>query len=295
MLSFLLRAAALLGLAALLSACSGAAVLNALTSRAGYETARSVRYAPGPRGTLDLYVPDDAGPRTPVVVFFYGGSWDSGSKSLYRFVGQSLASQGYAVAVPDYRVYPEVRFPDFVEDGAKAVAAVERLAREGGDGLPAGRHPIVLMGHSAGAQIAALLAFDERYRRAAGARERLAGFVGLAGPYNFLPLREERYKRIFPLSTREASQPIRFVDGAPGEPPAFLAAGLSDTTVDPKNTRSMAARIRAVGGRVEERLYPDLDHIGAVSSLATALPLGQRQLRADLLDFLGRITGARRP
>ncbi|WP_062014135.1 alpha/beta hydrolase [Aureimonas sp. AU4] len=295
MLSFLPRATALLGLVAVLSGCSGPAVLNALTSRDGFETARSVRYAPGPRGTFDLYVPEGAGPQTPVVVFFYGGSWDSGSKSLYPFVGQSLASAGYAVAVPDYRVYPQVRFPAFVEDGAKAVAAVERLARAGGDGLPAGRHPVILMGHSAGAQIAALLAFDERYLRAAGARERLAGFVGLAGPYDFLPLKEERYKRIFPEALRSASQPVRFVDGAPGEPPAFLAAGLADTTVEPRNTRSMAARIRAVGGRVEERLYPGLDHVGAVSSLATALPLGRPQLRADLLDFLASITGERRP
>lgn len=295
MLSFFLRSAILMGLAAVLAGCSGAAVLNALTSRSGFEVQRSLRYAPGDRGTFDLYVPNGAGPRTPVVVFFYGGSWDSGSKALYPFVGQSLASEGYIVAIPDYRVYPAVRFPGFVEDGARAVAEIERLAREGRQGVPRGPHPIVLMGHSAGAEIAALLAFDERYLRAAGARDRLAAFIGLAGPYDFLPLKEERYKRIFPEATRAASQPIRFVDGAPGEPPAFLAAGLSDTTVDPKNTRSMAARIRAVGGTVEEKLYPGLDHVGAVTSLATALPLGRPQLRADLLDFLSRTTGRNRP
>lgn len=284
-----LRFFALLGLAAVLAGCSGASLLNAVTSRSGFETVRDLRYGPGERGLFDLYVPDGAGPTTPVVVFIYGGSWDSGSKSIYPFVGQSLATEGFIVAVPDYRVYPEVVFPGFVEDAARAVASVEQLMLKGGAGLPAGRHPIVLMGHSAGAEIAGLLAFDERYLRAAGLRAKPVAFAGLAGPYDFLPLKEERYKRIFPAATRDQSQPIRYVSGA-GDPPAFLAAGLADTTVDPANTRRMAARIRERGGRVEERLYPKLDHIGAVTSLATALPLGQRQLRADLLQFLHTVT-----
>ncbi|WP_279482560.1 alpha/beta hydrolase [Aureimonas sp. SK2] len=275
----------LVSLAGLLTACSGAALLNAVTSRSGFETMRDLRYGPGERGTFDLYVPAGAGPSTPIVVFIYGGSWDSGSKSLYPFVGQSLASAGYIVAIPDYRVYPAVRFPGFVEDGAEAVAAVERLARQGGAGIAAGRHPVFLMGHSAGAQIAALLAYDERYLRAAGAPERtVAGFIGLSGPYDFLPLKEERYKRIFPPALREDSQPVRFV-GA-GDPPTFLAHGGRDTTVDPENMRSLAGRLRAADVPVSENLYPDLDHIGTVSSFATALPLGNRQLRADVLAFL---------
>ncbi|RIY02183.1 alpha/beta hydrolase [Aureimonas flava] len=240
---------------------------------------------PGERGTFDLYVPDTATASTPIVVFFYGGSWDSGFKAIYPFVGQSLASAGYIVAIPDYRVYPDVRFPAFVEDGARAVSAIERLARRGGAGVEPGRHPLFLMGHSAGAQIAALLAFDARYLAAAEAPDRaIAGFVGLSGPYDFLPLKEERYKRIFPPALREASQPVRFVGR--GDPPAFLAHGLKDTTVDPENTRSLARHLRRAGVPVTEALYPELDHIGTVSSLATALPLGDRRVREDVLAFL---------
>lgn len=277
--------AVLLVFGLLLAGCSGPAVLNAITSNSGYETVRDIRYRPGDRGTFDLYVPDGATASTPVVVFVYGGSWDSGSKSLYPFVGQSLASEGFIVAIPDYRVSPDVIFPTFVEDAAAAFAAVDRLAREGGHGVPAGRHDIALMGHSAGAEIAALLAFDERYLAEAGSSaRRISAFVGLAGPYDFLPLTEERYKRIFPPAVRDASQPINFVSG--GEPPALLIAGLADTTVNPENTRSMARRIRAVGGSVEERLYPGLDHIAAVSSLATALPLGEENLRGTVVRFL---------
>lgn len=271
-------------LAGLLSACSGPAFLNALTSRAGFETIRDIRYMPGERGTFDLYVPEGAGASTPIVVFFYGGSWDSGSKSIYPFLGQSLASAGFVVAIPDYRVYPEVRFPTFVEDGARAVASVERLARQGGAGIARGRHPIFLMGHSAGAQIAALLAYDGRYLEAAGANTGIAGFVGLSGPYDFLPLKEERYKRIFPPALRDASQPVRFV-GA-GDPPSFLAHGAKDTTVDPENARSLARHLQRDGVPVTRKLYPDLDHIGTISSFATALPLGDRQLREDVLAFL---------
>lgn len=277
----------LIGLVSLcvLAGCSAPAFLNAVTSRAGFETVRDLRYAPGERGTYDLYVPNAASARTPIVVFVHGGSWDGGSKALYPFVGQSLASAGFVVAIPNYRLYPQVTFPGFVDDGAKAVAAVARLGREGGHGLPAGRHPLFLMGHSAGAQIAALLAFDERYLRRVGLNAHdLSGFVGLAGPYDFLPIQEERYKRIFPAATREASQPVRFVDGR--EPPALLISGLADTTVNPDETRSMARAIVAKGGRVETRYYPGLDHVGAVSSLATALPLGNPDLRDTVIRFL---------
>ncbi|WP_152048026.1 alpha/beta hydrolase [Aureimonas psammosilenae] len=277
----------LLALAApLVAGCNaGADFLNAVTSRSGYELQRDIRYAPGKRGTLDLYLPAEMGPRTPVVVFIYGGAWDSGSKSIYRFVGQSLASAGIAVAVPDYRVYPEVCFPDFVKDAAEAVAFVDEAAKKGTQGFPAGRHPLFLMGHSAGGEIAALLALDERYLKAAGmSPKRLSGLIGLAGPYDFLPLKEERYKRIFPPQTRKDSQPVNFVNGV--EPPALLLAGSADRTVDPKNTLSLAKRLREAGSPVETDILPGADHISVLSGLATALPVGERSVRDRVIQFV---------
>ena len=266
-----------------LSGCAGA--LNAFTSGAGYAVVKDIRYRPGARGTYDLYVPDGATARTPVVVFIYGGSWDSGNKGMYLFVGQSLASQGIIVAVPDYRVYPQVKFPTFVEDAALATATIARAAERGGNGVQAGKHPVFLMGHSAGAEIAGLLATDGRRLAKVGyAKSRLAGFIGLAGPYNFLPLTEDRYKAIFPLAIREESQPINYVGG--DEPPMLLIAGDADTTVNPDNTRSMAARIRTRGGRVESRIVPGVDHIGAISAFATALPLSDRSIRGETLAFI---------
>jgi acetyl esterase/lipase len=277
----------------LLAALSGAAVLagcasdalNAVTSGRGFRRLKGLRYAPGPRGTFDLYVPDGLAADAPLVVFVYGGSWDSGSKDIYYFVGQSLASAGFLVAIPDYRVYPQTVFPGFVEDAARGVAAAVRLSREGGEGVPAGRRPLVLMGHSAGAEIAALLALDGRYLANVGLSTRsVSGFVGLSGPYDFLPLTEERYKLIFPEAVRDESQPVNFVGGR--MPPMLLVHGLADTTVDPENTRSLAGRVRAAGGRAETLLVPGLDHVGAVSSLATALPLGDRRVREAVVAFV---------
>lgn len=268
-----------------LGGCSGASLLNAVTSRAGYDVVTGIRYGEGPRGTYDLYVPKNAGPSTPVVVFIYGGGWVSGSKEMYLFVGQSLASEGMIVAIPDYRINPQVTFPAFVEDSAMAVAAVSKAIAAGENGVPAGKHPLFLMGHSAGAEIAALLALDGHYLKAAGASTgRLAGFIGLAGPYDFLPLKQDRYKRVFPVQYREASQPVNFVGGR--MPPMLLIAGEADTIVDPKNTRSLAAKVKAEGGAVEIHVVPGVDHPGAVSSLATAVPLGSPDIRADVLRFI---------
>jgi acetyl esterase/lipase len=270
--------AALAPLAALpalmLGGCSPSDFVNFITPHGGYSLQRDIAYAPGQRHTLDLYNPETLKPQSPLVVFLYGGGWASGDKADYRFVGQALASRGYATAIPDYRTYPEVRFPSFVEDAAKAVAFLSGRAGE--------RRPILLVGHSAGAQIAALLAFDERYLDAAGMSvcDTIAGFAGLAGPYDFLPLKEERYKQIFPEATRAQSQPIAFVDGM--TPPTLLLVGRSDTTVDPGNTRRLAARIEAEGGDVRKIEYDGIGHIGIVGAFARLF-----RSRAPVLDDIG--------
>lgn len=263
-----------------------AAALNAVTPSSGYRLVSDLAYAPGERRVLDLYVPNETTARTPVVVFVHGGSWDSGSKDIYPFVGQSLASAGIIVAIPNYRLYPQTTFPGFVQDAAKAVAATQRLAGEGREGIAKGRHPLFLMGHSAGAEIAGLMATDRRYLADAGSSVgRLSGFIGLSGPYDFLPLTEERYKRIFPEPVRDDSQPVNFVSG--DEPPTLLIAGDADTTVDPKNTLSLAARLKAAGVPVKASLYPGIGHIGTISSFSTVLPLGNRGIRDEVIRFIG--------
>lgn len=279
------RAAILLSFAVGLALSGCAAVLNAATSGDGYGVVSDIPYGSGERGRYDLYIPATVTETTPLVVFLYGGSWDSGDKETYLFVGQSLASAGIIVAIPDYRLYPEVRFPGFVEDAAEATARAIATVRGGAYGMPGGAHPVFLMGHSAGAEIAGLLATNGDWLAREGAAiETLAGFIGLAGPYDFLPLTEDRYKQIFPQETRSASQPVNFVDG--DEPPMLLIAGEDDTTVDPQNTRSLAAKMRAQGGEATEIIYPGVDHIGAITSFATALPLNDETIRDRTLLFI---------
>jgi len=253
-----------------------------VTPHRGYRLKRDISYGPHHRHRLDFYAATRKRPGAPLIVFFYGGGWDSGEKTAYRFVAQALASEGYDVAVPDYRLYPEVHFPAFVEDGARALALIARR-----ENLGAGRD-IVLMGHSAGAQIALLLALDRSYLRHAGVADegRIAAAIGLAGPYDFLPLKEERYRRVFPEDTRRQSQPIDFV--GPASPPVFLAFGTADRTVDPGNSVRLAARIEAEGGSVRLKTYAGIGHAALIGALLA--PLRRRApLLLDILAFLGDI------
>lgn len=248
----------------LVAGCSPTAPLNALADT-GTFSVRSEQYAEGPRNGVDVYTPSRAN-RRPVIVFFYGGSWDSGNKRNYRFVAAALAERGYVVVVPDYRVYPEVRFAGFMQDGAQAVAWTKRnAARFGGD---ASR--VFVMGHSAGAHIAAMLSLDEQWLKAVGlnARRDIAGLIGVAGPYDFLPLRSNRLKEIF-SGDNPRTQPINFVDG--GEPPSLLLHGRQDTTVEPGNTVRLANKLRAKGNQSTAIIYPNVGHVQIVGAFAPLL------------------------
>lgn len=271
----MLRRSLLLAAAASLAACSPAAILNATISDRGVAVTSDIAYGPGPRRTLDVYRPTTQGGNLPLVVFLYGGSWRTGDKGMYPFVAEPLARRGAIVVVPDYRLYPEVEFPAFLEDNASAVAWAHAHARE----LGADPARIIVFGHSAGAYNAAMLALDPSFLRAAGFdRNRLTGVIGLAGPYDFLPITDPDVIPVFAsVNDGPASQPITYVDGR--NPPMFLAAGTDDTTVKPRNTESLAARIRARGGRVESKLYPGLGHIGILTAFA---PLFES--RAPVLD-----------
>lgn len=178
----------LLALAAVLalSGCSPLRLLNGVIPHDGFERQAGIAYGEGERRRLDVYVPKGAGPAPrPVIVFFYGGSWKGGDRANYLFVAEALTARGFVVVIPDYRVYPEVRYPGFVEDGAKAVAWTRReIARFHGD---ASR--LYVMGHSAGSLIAAMLAYNDRFLKAEGMeRSDIRGLIGLAGPYDFKPV-----------------------------------------------------------------------------------------------------------
>ncbi len=258
----------------------GLRALSAVTSRSGYTAVTAIPFGELPRQRLDIYTPDTPLPNAPVLVFFYGGGWRSGERTDYRFAVQAFAAQGVTAVIPDYRLYPEAVFPAFVEDAANAVAYVARTQVDDA-GAP---RPIVLVGHSAGAHIAALLNLDERYLTAAGVPPgTVVGAVGLSGPYDFLPLSSPVYMAIFP-EPRDGSQPINFVDGT--EPPMLFLTGDADETVDPANSQRLADRITAAGGMATAKFYPGVSHIGTVLALASALPLPKPPVVEDVMAFL---------
>lgn len=266
----------------LLTGCSPASVLNIFVSGAGVEITRSIPYGDGARRTLDVYRPANVAD-APVVVFFYGGSWQTGSKALYKFVGTALARRGYLTIVPDYRLYPEVRYPEFLDDGAHAVRwARDNAARLGGD-----PKKLFVMGHSAGGYIAAMLALDRRWLGKVDLNpdRDLAGLIGVAGPYDFLPLRDETLKVIFGGSNLPETQPITHV--AAGAPPALLLTGASDGVVDPGNATRLAARLRAAGCDATVGTYPRVGHLTIIAAFAGAL----RFLAPALPDVDGFIAG----
>ena len=255
------------------------------TTRAGADLA----YGSHPRQRLDVHVPtSQAGAPAPVLVFFYGGSWKTGAKEEYDFVGSALAAQGFVTVLPDYRLYPEVRFPDFLDDSAAAVRfARDHADRFGGDG-----NRLVLAGHSAGAYNAAMLAYDHRYLGRAGVPQAsVRAFAGLSGPYDFLPLDPGTAQEVFGAARdKAATQPITFAGR--GSPPSFLATGDQDTTVRPKNTVNLASRLRASGVPVVERIYPGLDHKDTLLALSVLFRDKAPEL-AEMTSFLMERTGAR--
>jgi acetyl esterase/lipase len=259
---------ALLAVAATaLLACTPLQTLSELSDNGAYRRVADLPYGSLERQRLDLYLPEPLADSAPLVVFFYGGAWRRGEKEDYEFVAAALTGAGLAVALPDYRVWPEVTYPAFVEDGAAALAWLESRGPEYGlDG-----RPVYLMGHSAGAHIAALLALDPDFRERAGAGAmEIAGLVGLSGPYDFLPLDEGSYlQEVFPPATREDSQPIRHVDG--GDPPALLIHGVDDLLVEPGNSERLAEALANAGVGVTLRLYADRGHASVAAALAPPL------------------------
>jgi acetyl esterase/lipase len=280
----LLRAAVLAAVA-LLSACQGMLFvsLNSADAPANVEQWRDLVFDAEHRLALDVYAPAHAA-HAPVMVFFYGGDWTHGERAWYRFVGRALAARGLVVAIPDYRKSPDVTPDGFMADAATAVAWTRAHAAQfGGDA-----DDLFVMGHSAGGHIAALLATDPHWLAAVGLQPRdLAGCIGLAGVYLFLPedADDDDMLAVFgdDETVQESAMPLGSVRGA--EPPMLLQHGLDDDEVDPANSRLLAEALRAHGEEAELRLYPDVDHAALLFALAPSRRARTPALE-DLLAFV---------
>jgi len=254
---------------------SPAAMLNLTVPRSGYRVQRDIAYGEHARNRLDLYLPLDGARPAPVVLFFYGGAFRAGRKSEYRVFGEALASRGIIAGVADYRIYPEARFPDFLQDGAKALTRVHEIATEyGGD-----TKRIFLAGHSAGAYIAVMLATNPAYVD----RSWIRGVIALSGRYHELPIGEPIFIEIFRGPSRAETRPSTFIDGKC--PPMLLAAGSKDDSAVLENLRKLAAHLRARDNEVEEIIYPGIGHAGIMLALAPGFRR-RAPVRADIIRFI---------
>lgn len=282
---------ALAGLLALLIALAACAPRShvAPTDAGRYRITRDIAYAEGnPRFTLDLYRPVDppgqTPPRRPLLVYLYGGLWTVGEKEepLASAIAEDLAARGAIVAVPNYRLWPEVTFPAFLDDAARAMAWAERNAADHG----ADPRAIFLSGHSTGATMALLVALDRQYLDRAGVSPAApAGVIGLSGVYEPWLFEHRIMRPIFgPAPDRRATMAANNL--RPGMPPALLLAGGWDWTVDPRNSTDLAAAMRAAGGEAEARLYPGIGHLDILMAglrLPSFAPTAD-----DMADFIRR-------
>ena len=281
------RLAAILLAALAMTGCSRLGAFNAVIPKDAGVTlvARDVAYGADPRQTLDVYAPTKLDKPAGMIVFVYGGSWNSGSKSDYAFAARALAARGYVTVVFDYRLVPAIRYPAFVQDTARALAWSWRNAgRYGAD-----PDHVYLLGHSAGAYNAMMVTLAPEFLRAEGLSPSIIrAAAGLSGPYDFLPLAVDETRQAFAgVKDLERTQPINRVRRGGDVPPILVATGDADEFVYPRNTAKLAAALRAAGHTVEEKHYAGVDHVGPLLALSRPLR-GKAPVLDDVTGFFRR-------
>jgi len=265
----------ILGLGAL-AACAPVAILNGITPSGSFSKAKDVSYGELPRQKLDIYKANTAKVAAPILVFIHGGSWEDGSKNIYKFLAEGFTSEGYDVAVPNYRLYPDAVYPQMLEDSAKAVAYIAKQYPD---------RPLVIMGHSAGAYNALMVTLNKSYLSGQGVSvcERISGIVALAAPTGVYELEKEPLITIFPDRFQKDDAPLAYVNEP--SPKLFVMNGAEDTTVGPKNAEELAKAITARGGKAMLKIYDGLDHTDAVKLLSRHFD-GDAPLKADIISFI---------
>lgn len=258
----------------------GAAALNAITPSKTFTVEKDISYGDHARQSTDFYKAANPKADTPMIVFIHGGGWTSGDKSMYKFLAEGLTSEGYDVALPNYRIYPEVKYPAFLDDSAKAIAAIAKKEP---------RRPLVLIGHSAGAYNALMMAFQPNHLSDAGFGlcENIAGIVSLASPTGALPAEQEPTISIFPDRFMGDDGALRHVDRP--LPPLLLINGKDDTSVHPENAVELG---EALKGRdvATVKIYPDTNHVDVVKQFSRHFEK-QGETKADVIRFIDNLPG----
>jgi acetyl esterase/lipase len=242
----------------------------------GAEVRRDLAYGPGERQRIDVYLPPS--PRSaPMLFMIHGGAWMIGDKSYSRVVENKVARwlpRGFVFTSMNYRFSDPPDPLGQADDVMAALAFVQRNAPQWG--ADAGR--LVMMGHSAGAHLAALVSADASLRARHGARPWL-GTVSLdSAAMDLVGLMEARHARFYdkvfgsdPALWRQASPVARM---SPGAPPALVVCS-SRREDSCRQAEAFATSARAVGSRAEV-LAVDLGHGEINSRLGAAGDLTER-------------------
>ena len=250
-----------------LYSCSGVDLLNATVPDSGFELVEDIDYGPDPRQRLDVYLPSQPADNSQVIVFVYGGAWRMGEKSDYKFIGQALSSAGHTVVIPDYRLYPDVVFPDFVTDIVLAIEAFDSASDSNNKIPPIDTSSIVLMGHSSGAHSVALISADPSYLADTGTS--VKALIGLAGPYD-LPLELEEVASVFALATDpDVTNPLRLATDK--HPQTLLIHGTDDERVEPRHTRRYFDVLQSLDVESSMLMVDGASHASVVAVIAQPL------------------------
>jgi len=275
-MTYLKPLTAVVTIALALSACAPVSILNGITPSSSYDKEKSVAYGSDSHELLDVYRSKKPKSDTPVLVFIHGGSWDSGKKDIYKFLADGFTRSGYDIVIPNYRLYPEAKFPNFLTDNAKAVAFAKQT-------FP-GRN-VVLIGHSAGAYNVLMLGLKDEFLKAAGVDRctAISGVVGLAAPTGVVPLESPRLIEIFP--DRFTGEDAVLNNVSSPSPAIFLGHGDKDTTVYPQNSTQLAEKITARGGEAKVEVYPGQNHTDVVKVISRHFD-DDATLKADIEAFI---------
>ena len=273
-------------------AFSALAIVNGITSNGGVGVSKGILYGDEPLQDLDIYYPKPLvqAMKTnttikqdyPMVVFVHGGSWESGSKEEYAFVGQSLAQAGYVTAVINYRKAPEHVYPDYVEDTAQAIAWSYKNAKR----FHANPERFAVVGHSAGAFNAVAAVANEDFLKPYGIKPKdITAVIGIAGPYSYDFRKFSSVTAFAADATPDEVMPDRQIKGQ--QPPYLLLTAEKDKVVYATNTIKMTQALKAAGVTVQTSEIAGASHATSIGAMAPPLRW-VNDVRAQVLSYLDK-------
>ena len=235
---------------------------------------RTIQYGWHPQQLSVICWPSEVIDRRDSIVFFvHGGGWRSGSPVAMRFIAYFFAGLGYPTILGGYRLAPRVRYPNQVQDVIASLRAGLRVLNA--NSMASGR--VILAGQSAGAQLAAMLAYGKNLMTREARQEfNFTAYMGISGPLNFAHCNNPAIHGMIDQFTGthqafDEADPYQNLTGGENIP-ALLLHGEMDRLVDPSNSISFAEKLRQNGCPADVLIIPGRHHANLVGLFWHAFP-----------------------